>query len=63
MQFLQQRRYIFPWSPCGIFISNTMIVMTMAITPSLNASNRPLLSYSPIQNAARILKAAATWLL
>lgn len=27
-------------SPCGTFISNTMIVMMMAMTPSLNASSR-----------------------
>src|SRR3954468_13801008 len=29
-------------SPCGTFNSSTMIVMMMAITPSLNASSRPL---------------------
>ncbi len=28
--------------PCGTFSSNTMIVMMIAITPSLNASSRPL---------------------
>src|ERR1700756_1673196 len=28
-------------SPCGTFISKTMIVMMIAITPSLNASKRP----------------------
>ena len=28
---------------CGVFISSTMIVMMMAMTPSLNASSRPLL--------------------
>ena len=30
-------------APCGTFISSTMIVMMMAMTPSLNASSRPLL--------------------
>jgi hypothetical protein len=29
-------------SSCGTFISNTMIVMIIASTPSLNASNLPL---------------------
>src|SRR5215204_229552 len=28
-------------APCGIFSSSTMMVMMMAITPSLNASRRP----------------------
>src|SRR5712671_4055880 len=28
--------------PCGTFISRTMMVMITAITPSLNASSRPL---------------------
>src|SRR5438105_3968114 len=28
--------------PCGTFISSTMIVMITAMTPSLNASSRPL---------------------
>src|SRR6188472_2396543 len=28
--------------PCGTFISRTMMVMITAITPSLNASRRPL---------------------
>src|SRR5215813_699737 len=31
--------------PCGVFSSRTMIVIRIAMTPSLNASNRPL----PIQ--------------
>ena len=30
-------------APCGTFISSTMIVMMMAMTPSENASSRPLL--------------------
>ena len=30
-------------SPCGTFISSTMMVMMMAMTPSLNASSRVLL--------------------
>ena len=30
-------------APCGTFSSSTMIVIMIAITPSLNASNRPLL--------------------
>src|SRR5258706_7698981 len=32
-------------APSGIFSSRTMIVMRIAITPSLNASSRPLLIY------------------
>ena len=28
-------------APCGTFSSSTMIVMMIAITPSLNASNLP----------------------
>ena len=34
-------------APCGTFISSTMIVMMMAMTPSENASSRPLLIASP----------------
>src|SRR4029078_12382006 len=30
-------------APCGTFISSTMIVMMMAMTPSENASSAPLL--------------------
>src|SRR5262245_45801288 len=37
-------------SPWGTFISNTMMVMMMAITPSLNASSRFFL----IQNALQM---------
>src|SRR5262245_19152677 len=35
--------------PCGTFISNTMIVMMIAITPSLNASSR----FRPMRSSAR----------
>jgi hypothetical protein len=42
-------------SPWGTFNSNTMMVMMMAITPSLNASSR----FFPMQNALA-LKGAST---
>src|SRR5216117_1745876 len=35
--------------PCGTFSSRTMIVIRIAITPSLNASRRPLLILSSFQ--------------
>jgi DNA-directed RNA polymerase specialized sigma24 family protein len=35
-----------------------MIVIMIAMTPSLNASNRPLLIYSPTERAAYILREA-----
>jgi hypothetical protein len=34
-------------APCGTFSSSTMMVMMMAITPSLNASGRPFPCRSP----------------
>src|SRR5882762_11991599 len=44
--------------PCGTFSSRTMIVIRMAMTPSLNASRRPLPTVSSSTNAGtRILRA------
>src|SRR6266702_7741827 len=37
--------------PCGIFSSSTMMVMRMAMTPSLNASSRPLPMRAPVDPA------------
>lgn len=35
-------------SPCGIFMSRTMIVITIAITPSLKASSLVVVIYPPV---------------
>jgi hypothetical protein len=46
-------------APCGTFSSSTMIVMMMAITPSVKASSRPLpiLAFSVSDAAAYAVRA------
>ena len=39
--------------PCGTFSSSTMIVMRIAITPSLNASSRALLTPDSLRSTSR----------
>src|SRR5262249_27059394 len=50
-------------APCGTFSSRTMIVMRIAITPSLNASSRPLVTGSVESGLDRgSSRSAAGWL-
>src|SRR5262249_60454290 len=44
--------------PCGTFISSTMMVIMMAITPSVNASSRPFPICPEAHRAARQAAAA-----
>src|SRR6185503_10769655 len=42
-------------SPCGTLSSRTMIVIRIAMTPSLKASSRPLLMSSPLESRITFL--------
>jgi hypothetical protein len=44
-KYRQQQPKIIRPSPWGTFISSTIIVMMIAITPSLNAANRPVVIF------------------
>src|SRR4026208_1111618 len=50
---------VFRWSPCGTFISSTMIVMMIARTPSLNASSLFLPTFGPVSPKASPAHTAA----
>jgi len=47
-------------SPCGTFSSSTMMVMMMAITPSVKASSRPLVMSLSVVTRQHTLSAAVS---